>query len=163
MPSMRTVHWLFAVSVALFVAGIGFVIAGGRTAQQVTPVVAPPMPPVATVKQIMAGIVGPASVVVFGAVGTVTTADGVQETAPETDDQWAVVGNSAVALVESGNLLMLPGRAVDTGDWAKMSQALIDSSMVAVKAVEAKSKDDVFAAGEAIYMACDNCHMRYQR
>src|SRR5205823_7830243 len=31
---MRIVHWLFVVSVALFVSGIGFVIAGARAARQ---------------------------------------------------------------------------------------------------------------------------------
>ena len=34
---MRTVYWLFVVSVALFVSGIGFVIAGGRTVQVAAP------------------------------------------------------------------------------------------------------------------------------
>ena len=160
---MRTVHWLFAVSVALFVAGLGFVIAAGRTAQRATPVEAPRTTPVASIKQIMDGIVAPAATVVFGAVGTVVTAAGVTETAPHTDEEWAVVGNSAAALVESGNLMMMQGRAVDTGDWTTMSQAMIDAAMVALKAVEAKSPDDVLGAGEALFMSCDSCHMRYRR
>ena len=53
---MRTVHWMLAVSVALFVSGIGFVIAGARTAQMATPVEVPVTTPVASVMQIMNGI-----------------------------------------------------------------------------------------------------------
>lgn len=163
MRSMRTVHWLFAVSVALFVAGIGFVVAAGRTAQHAAPDEAPPITPVASIKQIMNGIVMPAATTVFSAVSTTISKAGVEEVVPETDEDWAAVGDGAAALVESGNLLMMEGRAVDTGEWIKMSQALVDAAMVALKAAEAKSADALFAAGSGIYDTCNNCHARYQR
>lgn len=160
---MRTIHWLFVVSVALFLSGIGFLVAGARPGQQEAAVAAPLTTPVADVKQIMNGIVGPAAGVVFGAVGTIVTVAGTQEKLPKTDEEWASVGNSAAALVESGNLLMMGSRAIDKGDWIKMSQALMDSSVVALKAVEAKDAKALFASGDAIYASCNNCHMRYQR
>ena len=54
---MRTVHWLFVVSVALFVSGIGFVIAGGRTVQVAAPAEEVlVMTPVASIRQICADI-----------------------------------------------------------------------------------------------------------
>jgi hypothetical protein len=160
---MRTVHWLFVVSVALFVAGIGFVIAAGRTAQQATPVEAPRLTPAASIKQIMNGITAPAATVLYSAVGTIVNAEGVKEIAPQTDEDWAVVGNSAAALVESGNLLMMEGRAVDNGEWVKMSRAMIDASVVALKAAEAKNPAGILDAGGAVNTSCDNCHVRYQR
>ncbi len=160
---MRMVHWLFVVSVALFLGGIGFIIAAARTARDATPVEAAVTVPVASVKQIMDGIVGPAAGVVFGSVSTTVTAAGIENKFPRTDGEWEVVGNNAVALVEAGNLLMMEGRAVDKGEWIKMSQAMIDAAKVALKATEAKSADDVLSSGDAINMSCDNCHRRYQR
>ncbi len=54
----RTLQWLFLVSVLLFVSGIGFVIAAGRTARTAAPATqvaaAPAAPAIATVKHVMA-------------------------------------------------------------------------------------------------------------
>jgi hypothetical protein len=161
---MRTVHWLFVVSVALFVCGVGFIIAAGRAPAEATEQNFDPAPaPVGSVKQLMKGIVSPAATVVFSSVGAVVTKEGTEERAPQNDAEWEVVGNSAVALAEAGNLLMMKGRAVDNGEWIRMSQAMIDSAKLALKAVEAKNKDGVMSAGEPLYVSCDNCHRRYQR
>ena len=162
---MRLVHWLFVVAVALFVSGIGFIVAGARTARR-TPAAGRSVAtgtPVASVKQIMNGIVGPAAKVVFDSVSTVVTAAGTVEKAPHTLEEWDQVGNSAAALVESGNLLLMGSRAVDQGDWIKMAQALIDAGKIALKATEAKSADDLFAAGEPVTVSCDTCHQKYKR
>jgi len=164
---MRLVHWLFLISAALFVSGIGFLVAGARTAQQGSDVQsavdAPALTPVATVKQIMQGIVVPAATAVFGSVATIVTASGREDRAPRTDEDWQAVGNSAAALVEAGNLLMMGNRAVDRGDWLKMSQALIDGGLLALKAIDAKDPDALSSAGEPINLSCDNCHQKYQR
>jgi hypothetical protein len=111
----------------------------------------------------MKGIVGPAATVVFGAVSSTITESGREDKAPHTDEEWEAVGNSAVALAEAGNLLMMDGRAVDRGEWMKMSKAMTDAAKMTLKAVEAKSADDVLASGDAVNMSCDNCHRRYQR
>ncbi len=159
------VHWLFVVSVALFVSGIGFVIAGARAARQApaAETVAATVTPVASVKQIMQGIVQPAATTVFNAVSFSVTLKGTEEKAPRTEEEWEVVGNSAAALIESGNLLLIGNRAVDKGDWVKMSQAQIDAGKIVLKAVQAKSAEGVLAAGEAVNESCDNCHRKYQR
>jgi hypothetical protein len=161
---MRIVHWLFIVSVALFVSGIGFVIAGARSARAAVPVEsAVTMTPVASVRQIMKGIVGPAATVVFNSVSTTVSFQGTEEHAPHTEDEWEAVGNSAAALIESGNLLLMGSRAVDKGEWVQMSQALIDAGKVALKATQEKSAEGVLGAGEAVNTSCDNCHRKYQR
>jgi hypothetical protein len=162
---MRIVHWLFVVSAALFIAGIGFILAGARTAQQAAaaPVEVPAVLPVATVKQIMIGIVAPAAKVVFESVGTIVSAAGIVEKSPKTDEEWAEVGSSAAALVESGNLLVMGDRAVDREDWVKMSRALSAAAMSALEATEAKNAEGVLAAGASINESCDNCHRKYQR
>jgi len=162
---MRTVHWLFVVSAALFICGIGFVVVGARSARQQAPaaVERPVIVPVASVKQIMSGIVGPGAKVVFESVGTTVSVKGVEEKAPQNDEEWAVVGNAAAALAEAGNLMMVEGRAVDQGDWVKMSRALVDAGKRSLKAIEAKSAEDLLLAGEEVNTSCDNCHERYQR
>ena len=160
---MKIRHWFFLVGVLLFVAGIGFSIAGARAARLAPAVEAPITTPVATVKQIMKGIVTPAAMVVFNSVSTTVSIRGIEEKFPRDDAEWEEVGTSAAALIESGNLLMLGTRAIDKGDWVKMSQALIDAGMQALKAVDAKSTEAVLVAGEKVNESCDNCHQRYQR
>ena len=162
---MKPRHWFFVVGVLFYLVGIGFVIAGARATRQ-----APSRQPaavdvtsVATVKQIMKGIVSPAAMTVFNSVSTTVSIKGTEEHQPHTDDEWEMVGNAAAALIEAGNLLMMGTRAIDKGDWVKMAQALIESGKVALKAVEAKSPDQVLASGEAINNSCDTCHRKYQR
>ena len=163
---MRTVHWLLVVSMALFIAGIGFILAAGRMRQTAPAVSAKPVVavlPVASIKQIMNGIVAPGANAVFNAVSTTVSQKGIEEVFPRNDDEWAALGNSAAGLAEAGNLMLIEGRAVDNGDWVTMSRQLIDAGKLALKAVEAKSTEDVLTAGERVNESCDNCHAKYQR
>jgi hypothetical protein len=158
------INWLFVVSVALFICGIAFVVAAGRAARSAPAAVEVAVTtPVASVRQIMNGIVQPAARTVFGAVGTIVSTSGTEEIAPRTAQEWEVVADGAAALVEAGNLLLMGNRVVDKGDWIKMSQAMITAGRKALKAAQARSAEDVLAVGEDIYVSCDNCHRRYQR
>lgn len=164
---MRTIYWLFAVSVALFVSGIGFILAGERTARAATPAgtsaAGPETQPVATVKQIMIGITNPAAFVIYEAVGTKSTAKGIEEIAPQTDEDWQKVASAGAAVVESGNLMLTGSRAIDKGDWVKMTRDMMDQGQKAMKAAAAKSKDGIVEAGGDLNTTCDNCHARYSR
>jgi len=162
---VRTVHWLFALGAALFLSGLVFVVAGARLARQAPTAQSPgvALTPVATVKQIMEGIVGPAADRVFASVRYTDTLKGREEKVPRTDDEWRAVGNDAAALVESGNLLLVKGRRVDEGEWIRMSQAMIDAGQIVLRAAEARNPDKVLEAGEALNVSCDTCHQRYQR
>ena len=163
---MRMVNWLFLVSVALFITGIGFIIAGARTTQAAAPAeaaAAPEITPVATVKQLMDGIVQPAATVIFDSVGTIVDKTGINEKQPSTEAEWAAVGASAAAIIESANLLVIGDRAIDRQDWATMSKALADAGSLVLKATEAKDPMGVLAAGETLNASCDSCHERYSR
>ena len=160
---MRVTHWLFLVSAALFVVGIAFLVASTRPAGERPAAETVVTTPVASVLQIMRGITAPAARTVFGSVATIVTPNGTEERAPRTAEEWNAVGDSAAALVESGNLLMLGDRAIDKGDWMTMSRALIDASRVALEAAQAKNVKALFDSGETINATCDNCHQRYQR
>ena len=163
---MRTIYWLFVISVALFISGIGFVIAGERTARAATPAAATQAietAPVATIKQIMIGITNPAAFVVYEAVGTKSSAAGIEEIAPQNDEEWAKVGSAGAAVVESGNLMLIGNRAIDKGDWVKMTRDMMEQGKAAMKAAEAKDKEKIVEAGGELNTTCDNCHERYQR
>jgi len=75
----------------------------------------PTFQPVGTVRQVMLGIVKPTSDVVFK----------FQFDPPKTDEEWMTLRNNALNLAEAGNLLLLPGRAKDKGEWTKNAKALI--------------------------------------
>src|SRR3954451_1630182 len=126
---MRNPLPVFAVSAALFIVGIGFVLVGARSARSSPATTATPAPavaPVATTAQIMSGIVSPTSTAIFQSVQTNVTEQGTEEIAPHTDEEWPRVGARAASLADAGNLLMPGGRAVDRGDWIKMSRAMVD-------------------------------------
>lgn len=162
---MRTVHWLFIVGVLLFVSGIGLVIAAARAAREVPAAATPAVTvePVATVKQIMKGIVDPAAKTVFNAVSTTVGPEGVVEHVPTTDEEWEGVGNSAAALIESGNLLLMGSRAVDKDEWVRMSRAMIDAGRQVLRATQERNSDKVFELGEPLNESCDGCHGKYRR
>jgi len=161
---MRTVQWLYVVSVLLFISGIGFVIASARSARAAAPAAEAPLTtPVASIKQIMNGIVSPDSNIIYGAVATNSTAQGVEEIAPQNDAEWAKIGDSAAAIVEAGNLMLMGDRAIDKGDWVKMTRDFMDQGKLALKAAEAKDKDGIVTAGGDLNTTCDNCHARYKR
>jgi len=154
---------LFTVSALLFVGGIGFVVAGARALRRPAASEAAALTPVGSVRQIMRGIVDPAATTVFGAVSTTVSAAGVEEKAPSTAAEWDAVADSASALAEAGNLLLIGSRVVDEGEWTTISRRMIDAGRKALVAAEAKNAADVFASGEVIYETCDSCHSKYRR
>ena len=57
---------------------------------------------------------------------------------------------------------MIGSRAKDAEVWMERAQALVDAGAVALKAAETKDADGIFASGEQIYNACEDCHMLYR-
>lgn len=162
---MRTQYSLFLVSVLLFVSGIGFVIASGRSARSAAPAsaAAPAAAPVATVRHVMQAITMPAAATIWDSVSTIVDAEGVHENQPRTDEEWAVVEANAAVLVESANMMLTDSRAIDRGDWVKFANALRDSATTALTAAQQKDPQGILAVGEVINESCDACHERYQR
>ena len=81
--------------------------------------------------------------------------------APKDDKEWASVQNSALILAEVGNLLMIPGRAKDTGDWMKFAKALRDAGSEAFKAANDKDAKALETIGDKIDDTCETCHAKY--
>ena len=120
-----------------------------------------PFRPVADVSQLMTTMIDPAADVVWDAVGTIITHEGVEHWEPETDEEWAAVLSGAMTLTESANLLMIGERARDQETWMRMAQGMVDAGLLAVEAAENQDVEAIYAVGEAVYNACDRCHSLY--
>jgi len=125
------------------------------------PTEAPPFKPVASGLDIMESLIGHMATDVFASVGTIIDEKGTREIVPENDEAWAEVQFAAMGLAETGNLLMFPSRAKGQEDWLMFSQQLVDRSVVAAKAAEAKDAAALLDAGGQIYETCTACHMKY--
>ena len=120
-----------------------------------------PFEPVLEMHDLMNSVLDPATDVIWGAAGAVITADGEQDLAPVDDAGWQAVFNAAAVVTETGNLLMLPGRAEDNGDWIEYSAALIATGKEAMVAAKAKDAQAVFDVGGKLYLVCVACHQGY--
>ena len=111
-----------------------------------------PFQPVGTMSQLMVDIIYPTSDDLFY----------IGRTPPSNDREWGVIERSALMLAEAGNLLMMPGRARDQGDWIKDSKMLVDAGTAAFKAARAKDMDAILALNDQLVVSCTTCHMQYR-
>ena len=109
----------------------------------------------------MQSVIDPSADEIWDSVRTIITKDGTEEFRPRTNQEWDAVRNHAVALAESGNLLMMVPRAKDGGEWMTLAQRMIDTGQEAIRAAEAKNADRLFTVGGDIYDACSACHQKY--
>lgn len=161
-------------------ASVLLLLCGGCAASQ------PEYRPTATVRDIMKSMIDPSADGVWESVATTIDADGTHEKVPQTDEEWAAVRQHTITLMEASNLLLMPGRQIarpgekaedpkvvlspeaiealvnqDRESWTKLAHGLHDAALETLKAVDAKNAQGVFDAGEGIYRACENCHLKY--
>jgi len=131
----------------------------------------------ANLGQLMKGILYPNSNVIFAAQDQ-NPADVKPAQDPSTAvnplassyGKWEAVENSAMALVEAANLLILPGRKCANGlpvpiqnpDWPKLVQGLREAGLTAYKAAQSKNQDNILMAADTMTTACANCHDKYR-
>ncbi|MFT5691106.1 MAG: hypothetical protein ACI92E_000431 [Oceanicoccus sp.] len=115
---------------------------------------------VADAQQIMLWILEPSADVIWQSAGSIITIEGEQDLTPTTVEQWQKVVNSAAMVAESGNLLMMPGRA-QGDDWLEYSQGLIEAGTQALEAAQSQDGKALFDAGGQIYQVCKACHNQY--
>jgi hypothetical protein len=143
----------------------------------------PPFLAIASLQDLMDSEIDPAADFIWGSVGTVITATGVEERQPHTAEEWQEVRRKIVGLIEATNLLIMPGRRVADGELpsagpgvlssAEIERKLADNRMdfngfalalrqVAVQELAAVDRKDAAAlsqAGEAMDGACEACHV----
>ena len=114
-----------------------------------------------SVASIMGTMIDPSANRIWKSVATSVTAEGIKETYPRTDSEWHELRHAAARLSEGGQLLKREHRASGNSEWLTRSQALVDAAARTARAVDAKSPDQILAAGENIYDTCIGCHGRY--
>src|SRR4029077_2805660 len=112
-----------------------------------------PFPPAASVKELMVDLIDPPFIDIMLAI---------YRGGPKDEKEWAAVRRSAVALAESGNLLMMQGRARDEGDWMKDAKLLVDAGNSAYKAAQAKDGTALAALAGPLDASCTTCHKQYR-
>jgi hypothetical protein len=132
----------------LLVSGI---LLGGMPAFSQVP--SEPFAPAASVKQLMLDLIHPSSNDMLLAI---------YRGGPKDEKDWAAVRRSAVALAESGNMLMMRGRARDQADWMKDAQLLVDAGNAAYKAAQAKDVNALTALAATVDASCTTCHKQYR-
>ncbi len=133
----------------------------------------------ADLNQLMRGILYPASNVVFfaqadnpGDVKPIPGHDPSMATDPLTSTfgGWPAVENAALALAESANLLLIPGRTCANGipvpmkdpDWSTFVRQLREAGMSAYRAAQTKDQDKMIATAETLSAACASCHRKWR-
>jgi hypothetical protein len=114
---------------------------------------APPFQPIGNMSQLMINIIYPTSDAIFY----------IDRTPPSTDVEWNLVKNQALMLAESGNLLMMPGRARDQGNWMTDSKLMVAAGAAAYKAAQAKDLEGIRAVSDQLYASCVTCHRQYRK
>ena len=112
-------------------------------------------------QQIMSLVLEPASDILWDSAGWVMDAAGYEDLYPTTDDGWEFVRAQAAIVVESGNMLALPGRAEDNDAWMIYSEGLSEAGLLAMKAAAEQNEEDFFQAGAQLYSVCTACHQAY--
>ena len=140
---------------------------------------APTATPHANLAQLMRGIPFPASNIIFDAQSTDPGAKpaesggagaGATSQYSSVYGGWQAVENSALALSETANLIMIPGRLCENGrpvpidreDFRKFAAVLADAGQAAYKAAQSKNLDAMVDVSGTVSEACAMCHEVYR-
>ncbi|MEO7270493.1 MAG: hypothetical protein ABIX28_13315 [Vicinamibacterales bacterium] len=170
------------------VASLALAIACRATAVK-PPVGESPYRTTSTVRDIMQSVVAPSAQGLWDSVGRISDARGTVDLEPKTDAEWAAVRRHAVALVESTNLLVIPGRhvaqataetlkaddaepgselhpaeiekrvAANWSAWVAMAHTLHDSATTMLEAVDKKDVASLETRGSDLDGVCESCHL----
>lgn len=150
-----------------------------ETPQETAAPAAPEPRPYANLAQVMRGIPFPASNIIFD---TQTTDPGKAQEPTDTQGAgataqfsgvyggWQAVENAALALQETANLIMIPGRKCENGkdvpvnqeDFRKWAANLADAGAAALKAAQSKNLDAMVDVSGTVSDACAMCHEKYR-
>jgi hypothetical protein len=123
-----------------------------RAAANQSPPAAPPTARVGTMSELMIHMIYPTSDAIFY----------ITSRTPETDVEWTELQAKTLTLAESANLLMMPGRARDQGQWMKDARLMLDAGWAAFKAAKAKDAAALEALSDQLYESCVTCHKNYR-
>jgi len=137
--------------------------------------------PVGTLAQVMRGILFPNANIIFdvqqkdpGAPPKKRPSVGEESSTSETFSNvytgWEVVQNAAVALAQSADLIVMPGRLcqngkpvpVDRADFQKYAKGLREAGIAALKVAQTKDREKMEDVTNQVADACSTCHEPYR-
>jgi len=136
--------------------------------------------PYANLAQMMQAIPFPASNIIFDAQSNDPgakkepakggAAAGANQSYSNIYGGWLAVENAGLALQETSNLLLIPGRMCQNGkpapfdqdDYKKGIQLLADAGKAAVEAAKKKDLDAIVEVSGTVAEACSACHEKYR-
>ncbi len=150
--------------------------------------VASDLRPVASVLDLMLGVIDPSADTMWESVATISGPKGVEERQPRTDKEWTEVRYKALLVLEGANMLMVEGRKVahpgqqleepgsktdytpaqaqaaidaDRPSFIAFAHALQDAAATALTAIEKRDANALLEAGGDMDEACESCHKRF--
>jgi hypothetical protein len=181
---LLTMRLFTAVFVSLLIVEVGIGIGAQAPAPRTPQPVARPSARAASIKpdgslaQLMRGILFPNSNLLFAVQDNdpgappkkPDAAAGGSHDYSNVYSGWEMVESAAVALEESADLIMKPGRLCSNGrpapvtrpDYMKFVQDLREAGRKTLAAAQAKSQDQVIELTNDLADACSNCHEIYR-
>jgi hypothetical protein len=155
------------------------------------PAAGPPFQATSTIRELMQSMVAPSAQGLWDSVGRVSDAKGTRDLEPRSDEEWAAVRRHAVSLMESTNLLLIPGRHVaregqqtlkaddalpgselppseiekllnqNWAAWTAMTQNLHGSAASMLDAIDKKDVARLESSGSDLDGVCESCHLTF--
>lgn len=114
-----------------------------------------------TIKEIMREKIEPNAQIFWHSSGSVDTASGTVDLAPNTPEGWSKAEDSLDAVIAGARLLTEDKRSKGRKDFIKHANDLIAEAKVARESVRSKNKDKMFETGGDLYGICTECHKQY--
>jgi hypothetical protein len=157
----------------------------GQSSESTSPASLPTRSPEAygTLAQVMRGIPFPNSNIIFDTQtkdpaapttaidkSSTAAAGGATGVYSSVYSGWQQVENSAIAVAETANLILIPGRKCENGlpvpleqeVYRKAAQGLADAGLAAYRAAKSKNLEAMVELSGTISDACSACHEKYR-
>lgn len=161
---------------------------------QPTPAASPAEPPfraTSTIRELMQSMIAPSAQGLWDSVGRVSDATGTRDLEPQTPEEWAAVRRHVISLMESTNLLLIPGRHVaregqqtlkaddaapgselppseiekrvnqNWAAWTAMAHTLHGSAASMLDAIDKKDVARLESSGSDLDGVCESCHLTF--
>ncbi|MGZ4999999.1 MAG: cytochrome c [Methylomonas sp.] len=145
-----------------------------------------PFKPGATLQEVMTAIIDPNIDFIWNSVSLVSTANGTVEHRPQTDEDWKVLRQHALAVAEAGNLLLIEDRpiaatnantssggaelnptdiriliAANRNEYVNRVHGLQTAAQGLIAAIDAQNVEELEKAGGEVEQACELCHTQF--
>lgn len=108
--------------------------------------------PIVSMKALMLDVIYPFSNSIFY----------IEREAPQNEVEWLALEAKTLALAEVTNLMMTKERRRDDDVWMADAKLLLDAATIAYKATKARDIQPMIALNDALYEACQSCHVHYR-